>query len=129
MNEAQRKRNAKYQRAYRARMQSEEPGKGGFRLNVVISANTKQRLKELAEAGCETEKFTLEWIIKKAHDQMARRKRMKLGDEVEYQYGGDQYGNGKISALNNETEIAEVVDEIDGTTWRGPYDYITVICE
>ena len=52
---------------------------------------------------------------------------MQVGDTVEYQYGVGEYGTGTISALNSESEIATVVDDMDNSTWRGSYNHITLL--
>ena len=47
---------------------------------------------------------------------------MKLEERIEYQTGTAEFGIGKVTAYNAETEIVTVIDEDDGSTWRGPAD-------
>jgi len=52
---------------------------------------------------------------------------MELGTLVEYETGPGSSGIGFVSAYEEQTEIVTVVDEDDGSTWRGPLDKTSVV--
>jgi hypothetical protein len=47
---------------------------------------------------------------------------MKNGERVSYQTSPGEYGIGIVTEIDVETEEVVVVDEDDGTVWRGPVD-------
>lgn len=54
---------------------------------------------------------------------------MNIKSQVAYQTGIAEFGIGEVIAYNQDTEIVTVVDEDDGSTWRGPVDLTTPINE
>ena len=52
---------------------------------------------------------------------------MRIGTHVEYQTDPAQWGHGHVTEFNEMTEIVTVIDDDDGSMWRGPVDLTTVI--
>ena len=52
---------------------------------------------------------------------------MQIGSLVEYQTSTGEWGHGHVSDINEMTEIVTVIDEDDGSMWRGPVDFTNVI--
>lgn len=50
---------------------------------------------------------------------------MLQGQRVEYQTGWADFGIGIIVAIDAEREIVTVIDEDDGSKWRGPLDRVS----
>jgi len=48
---------------------------------------------------------------------------MKVGDRVEYQVDVASWGIGRVVSHDEDTEIVTVMDEDDGTMWRGLADH------
>eukprot|EP01034_Spumella_vulgaris_P032841 gene32841-40538_t len=50
---------------------------------------------------------------------------MRIGTHVEYATGIAESGFGTVIDFDNDTEIVTVMDDDDGSTWRGPLDHAT----